>query len=219
MDTKQFYFNTQNNDAINEAAALLKAGELVAFPTETVYGLGADATNKRAVERIFEAKGRPSDNPLIVHVADEKQLQGLALDVPEYVRQLIAAFSPGPITYVLKSNHKVAENVTAGLDTVGIRIPSHPAAIALIKRANLPIAAPSANISGRPSPTSAQHVIDDLSGRIAGVVDGGAAEIGLESTVIDCTAKTPVILRLGKVTKEALEKIVDVEVSDKKNSK
>ncbi|MGF7012850.1 L-threonylcarbamoyladenylate synthase [Ornithinibacillus bavariensis] len=198
----------KSNEMIQEAANYLIIGDTVAFPTETVYGLGADATNKDAVAKIFQAKGRPQDNPLIAHVATKEQLLNLVTNVPDYVDRLIETFSPGPITYVLPSNGVCAENVTAGLSTIGVRIPSHPVALALIKACGLPIAAPSANISGKPSPTTADHVWEDLSGRIAGVVDGGPTGVGVESTVIDCTQDIPVILRPGGITLEELEVVV-----------
>ena len=200
----------ENNENIQEAATLLKRGEVVAFPTETVYGLGADATNEQAVDKIFTAKGRPSDNPLIVHVASKEQLLDLVTDVPAYVERLIDTFSPGPITYVLKSKGKVAANVTAGLNTVAVRIPNHDIALSLLTACELPIAAPSANISGRPSPTSATHVLDDLDGKIAAVLDGGTSQVGVESTVVDCTGEEPIILRRGKITEEDIEKVINV---------
>ncbi|HIV75312.1 MAG TPA: threonylcarbamoyl-AMP synthase [Candidatus Pseudogracilibacillus intestinigallinarum] len=209
MKTKIFTMNGQNDEAyIKEAAALLRAGEVVAFPTETVYGLGADATNKAAIAKIFQAKGRPSDNPLIVHVATKGQLNELVQVYPSYVDTLITTFSPGPITYVLKRKNNVATNVTAKLDTVGIRIPNNDVALRLLKEVDLPIAAPSANMSGRPSPTKASHVYDDLNGKIAAIVDAMEAEVGVESTVIDCTGDVPLILRVGAITKEAIEAVV-----------
>lgn len=212
----------ENNENIQEAATLLKRGEVVAFPTETVYGLGADATNEQAVAKIFTAKGRPSDNPLIVHVASKEQLLELVTDVPDYVERLIDTFSPGPITYVLKSKGKVAANVTAGLNTVAVRIPNHDIALSLLTACELPIAAPSANISGRPSPTSATHVLDDLDGKIAAVLDGGTSQVGVESTVVDCTGAEPVILRRGKITEEDIEKVInvnEVEIYDRQVEK
>lgn len=199
-----------DNKQLNEAASLLKAGKLVAFPTETVYGLGANALDEQAVSQIFKAKERPADNPLIVHVATVDQLNELTTDLPPYVAQLINKFSPGPITYVLNDNKTCAKNVTAGLNTIAVRLPDHPIALSLIEKSNLPIAAPSANLSGKPSPTLANHVIDDLSGKIAGIVDGGKTGVGVESTVLDCTSDTPVILRHGGITKEQLLQIVNV---------
>lgn len=209
METKRLMMQDKiDKNIISEAAHLLQKGEVVAFPTETVYGLGADATNEAAIEKIFIAKGRPSDNPLIVHIATKAQLFALVEDYPTYVEQLIDTFSPGPITYVLKSNGKVATNVTAGLATVGVRIPNNEVALALLEECAIPIAAPSANLSGKPSPTSASHVLEDLDGKIAAVVDRGYAEVGLESTVVDCTGDVPIILRLGQITKQDIENIV-----------
>lgn len=193
---------------IQEAAALLKNGEAVAFPTETVYGLGADATSETAVAKIFQAKGRPADNPLIAHVATKEQLEKLVSAIPPFVDKLINAFSPGPLTYVLPSNGRCAENVTAGLSTIGVRMPSHPVAQMLLRECDIPIAAPSANISGKPSPTTAEHVWQDLNGKIAGVLDGGPTGVGLESTVIDCTGEIPIVLRPGGTTSEQLEQVI-----------
>jgi len=193
---------------IEKAASLLRNQEVVAFPTETVYGLGADATSEEAVDKIFKAKGRPSDNPLIVHIGDMKQLDRIVTKVSETARKIMNAFWPGPITLIFPKKGFVAENVTAGLDSVAVRMPSHPVALALLKKANVPVAAPSANLSGKPSPTSAQHVVSDLEGRISGIVDGGVTGVGLESTVLDCTEDIPVILRPGGVTKEQLEALI-----------
>ncbi|WP_374719314.1 L-threonylcarbamoyladenylate synthase [Parageobacillus toebii] len=194
---------------VKEAAQLLKSGEVVAFPTETVYGLGANAKDTKAVEKIFAAKGRPSDNPLIVHIAHLKQLEEIVSAIPDVAHTLIKRFWPGPLTLVLpKKEGVISDPVTAGLPTVAVRMPAHPVALALIEASGLPLAAPSANISGRPSPTTAAHVFADLNGRIAGIVDGGETGIGVESTVLDCTTKVPTILRPGGVTKEALEKVI-----------
>lgn len=198
----------ESDPSIQEAAKLLQEKQVVAFPTETVYGLGADATNKTAVQRIFEAKGRPSDNPLIVHVADRHQVEQLVEDIPSVAEQLMNEFWPGPLTLVLNSNGAAAENVTAGLSTVAIRMPDHPIALALLRVSGKPLAAPSANRSGRPSPTTASHVNQDLRGRISGIINGGPTGVGLESTVLDCTTEIPVILRPGGVTKEDLEKVL-----------
>jgi L-threonylcarbamoyladenylate synthase len=194
---------------IVDAAKILQQDEVVAFPTETVYGLGANATSDTAVEKIFKAKGRPSDNPLIVHISNKEQLEGLVEEIPVDASKLIDAYWPGPLTIIFKNKENVfSERVTAGLDTVGIRMPDHPVALSIIEATGLPIAAPSANRSGKPSPTTAQHVIDDLDGRIAGVVDGGETGVGVESTVVDCTGEIPVILRPGGITKEQLEEVV-----------
>ncbi|GLX70105.1 L-threonylcarbamoyladenylate synthase [Paenibacillus glycanilyticus] len=193
-----------------EAAALLHEGELVAFPTETVYGLGADARNTKAVEGIFQAKGRPSDNPLIVHIAEERQLEELVLPYPELARRLMKQLWPGPLTIVLPVRpDAVSPLVTAGLSTVGVRMPDHPAALALIRQSGCPVAAPSANRSGRPSPTLAGHVLEDLDGKISGVVDGGATGVGLESTVIELSDSDTIrILRPGGITAEQLQAAV-----------
>ena len=202
--------DTRFDLTIAEAAALLRVGEVVAFPTETVYGLGADATSAEAIAKIFTAKGRPNDNPLIVHIGSMEQLPQVVSEIPETAQKLMDAFWPGPLTIILPKQAGIAENVTAGLPSVGVRIPAHPRALALLQTVNLPIAAPSANVSGRPSPTQARHVADDLSGRIAGILDGGATEIGLESTVIDCTSTPPVILRPGGVTREQIEAVIGI---------
>ncbi|WP_274362438.1 L-threonylcarbamoyladenylate synthase [Paenibacillus thermotolerans] len=191
---------------LSEAAALLREGALVAFPTETVYGLGADARNTEAVERIFAAKGRPSDNPLIVHIADVEAAEQLAEHINETERRLIERFWPGPLTLVLPVRPgAVSPRVTAGLDTVAVRMPAHETALALIAQAGVPVAAPSANRSGRPSPTLARHVQEDLQGRIEGIVDGGPTDVGLESTVARVDEEGAVhILRPGGITAESL---------------
>jgi L-threonylcarbamoyladenylate synthase len=186
------------------AADLLVAGELVALPTETVYGLAARADDARAVERLYVAKGRPADNPLIVHVASTEDLARITTQVTPLAARLLARFAPGPLTIVLDAHPDVPRAVTAGLDTVAVRIPDHPVALAVLKRCGLPIAAPSANRSGRPSPTCAAHVLADLDGRIAAVVDAGPTRFGLESTVVDARGSTPIVLREGAVTREQL---------------
>lgn len=197
--------------AVREAAELIRAGEQVAFPTETVYGLGADATNTEAVEGIFKAKGRPSDNPLIVHIHDMSQLDGLAASVDDISWRLADAFWPGPLTLVLPLRPgAVSPRVTAGLATVGVRMPSHPVALSLIAASGCPIAAPSANRSGRPSPTLAEHVREDMEGRIAGILDGGPTGVGLESTVVEVTPDGVVhVLRPGGVSLEKLQRAAD----------
>lgn len=205
-DVSHPQINTQH--AIDEAITLLQSGLTVAFPTETVYGLGADATQAEAVSKIFAAKGRPQDNPLIVHVATKEQLHALVHNVPPYAEKLINTFTPGAITFVLPSNGVCADNVTAGLDTIAVRIPNHPLALQLLRTSNIPIAAPSANVSGKPSPTTADHVWADLQGKISGILDGGATGVGLESTVVDCSGKAPIILRPGGVTLEDIEQVV-----------
>ena len=207
----------QADDAsIRRAAALLRAGELVAFPTETVYGLGAAALNGEAAARIFAAKGRPADNPLIAHIAGESGLAGLIACEPcACARKLMRAFWPGPMTLIFPKSPRVPREVTAGLDTVAVRMPSHPVARALIRAAQTPIAAPSANRSGRPSPTTAAHVLEDMEGRIPLILAGGPCEVGLESTVVDVTGARPRILRPGGVTLEMLEGVVgDVDVDE-----
>lgn len=193
---------------IKIASKILNENNLVAFPTETVYGLGANALNEGAVKKIFIAKGRPSDNPLIVHISDKKEISKLAKEIPEKAKLLIEEFWPGPLTIILKKKAIVPDVVTAGLDSVAIRMPSNKIALELIKNSKLPIAAPSANISTRPSPTKAVHVINDLNGKIDVIIDGGDVDVGLESTVIDLTQKIPKILRPGKITKEEIEKII-----------
>lgn len=198
----------KQNDFLKQAALLLREGGLVAFPTETVYGLGADATNEEAVSSIFTAKGRPSDNPLIVHLGDVEQLKDWVAEIPEVAQQLIEHFWPGPLTLVFPHNGGVAPQVTAGLSTVAIRIPEHPVAQALLQLAQVPVAAPSANRSGRPSPTLASHVWKDLSGRIDLLLDGGATGVGVESTVVDVTERTPVLLRPGGVSLEELRRVI-----------
>ncbi|MBP2019763.1 L-threonylcarbamoyladenylate synthase [Symbiobacterium terraclitae] len=200
--------------AIAEAAAILRAGDVVAFPTETVYGLGASALDGEAVARIYAAKGRPSDNPLIVHIADRAQLEGLVSEVPAVAERLMDLYWPGPLTLVMRRGPAVAPEVTCGLDTVGVRMPDHPVALALVRAAGVPIAAPSANRSGRPSPTAAEHVLEDLAGRIPVVLDAGETGVGVESTVLDVTVDPPVLLRPGGVTLEELEAAVGpVEVA------
>ena len=191
---------------IARAASLLQNGELVAFPTETVYGLGADARREDSVRAVFAAKGRPADNPLIVHIAEISQIGDIAAEIPEIALRLAKAFWPGPLTMVLPKRDCIPMVTSGGLDTVGIRMPSHPVARALIRESGCPIAAPSANRSGKPSPTTARHVMDDMDGRIAAVRDGGLCEVGVESTVI-CfdDADTIHILRPGLISKEDLE--------------
>lgn len=210
IETKRM--GTEPED-IQAAAALLRAGETVAFPTETVYGLGANALDALAVEKIFRAKGRPSDNPLIVHIAHRKEVDKLARVVPPLAEKAMAHFWPGPLTVILPCTAIVPMNVTAGLDTVGIRMPDHVVAQQLIDAAGVPLAAPSANSSGRPSPTTSAHVLEDLTGKIAAVVEGGASGVGVESTVVDFTGPVPMILRPGGVTREMLQEVLgDVQI-------
>jgi L-threonylcarbamoyladenylate synthase len=184
---------------------LICSGEIIAFPTETVYGLGANALDPSAVSKLFEIKGRPSDNPLIIHIADMKTLRTLVSQIPARANLIIKKFWPGPVTLVLKKSKIVPKITTGGLSTVAIRMPRNNVALALIRKSALPIAAPSANISGRPSPTTATHVKDDLDGKIKLILDGGSTKIGIESTVIDMTQPTPMILRPGGISKEAIE--------------
>ncbi len=190
------------------AAQLLREGRLVAFPTETVYGLGANALDPDAVCAIFQAKGRPSDNPLIVHVADRTGLGQIAADIPSLAWALIDRFMPGPLTLVLPRSSIVPDIVTAGLDTVAVRIPEHPVARRLIELSGVPLAGPSANRSGKPSPTTAAHVLEDMDGIIPMIVDGGQCDFGLESTVLDVTGSVPVILRPGAVSAEEIMSVV-----------
>lgn len=214
MNTKvwkvdKYVDNLENNPQVVDAAHFLQENEVVALPTETVYGLGGNAESDVAVEKIFAAKGRPSDNPLIIHIADKMQLTAFVAEIPKKAEILMERFWPGPLTIIFKKKDGVlSDKATAGLETVAVRMPDHPVALALLKKCQLPIAAPSANSSGKPSPTNAQHVMDDLNGKIAGVLDGGSTGVGVESTVVDCTEEIPVILRPGGVTKEQLEGVV-----------
>jgi L-threonylcarbamoyladenylate synthase len=197
---------------VEAAAAILQAGGLVGFPTETVYGLGANALDARAVEGIFAAKGRPADDPVIVHLAEPAQLDRVAVPTPT-ARLLGEAFWPGPLTLVLPKLPRVPAQVTAGLDSVGVRVPSHPVARALLRESGLPLAAPSANLFGRPSPTTAQHVLDDLDGRIDAVLDGGPTSVGVESTIVDLTTSPPRLLRPGGLPAEAIEAVLGVALA------
>jgi L-threonylcarbamoyladenylate synthase len=192
-------------DALLKAPAeILANGGTVAFPTETVYGLGANALDDAAIKRIYEAKGRPSDNPLIVHIASIDMIDILALEVKPYVRELMTEFWPGPITFVFKKRPEISNVVSGGLDTIAVRMPSHTIAQRLIALSGKPIAAPSANLSGKPSPTTSKYVVEDLFGRVDCIVEGGDCEVGLESTVLDVTGDVPIILRPGKVTQEQI---------------
>lgn len=206
MDT--LLLNPTNPQDLKTAAQLIRDGGLVAIPTETVYGLGANALDPVAVGGIFAAKGRPQDNPLIVHISDLDQIDALTADFTPIGRQLAEAFWPGPLTIILKKSGNIPQAVSAGLDTVGIRMPSHPAALALITQAGVPVAAPSANTSGRPSPTTAAHVLEDMQGKIAAVLEGGSCDIGLESTVVDATGQQAVILRPGAITPQMLAAVL-----------
>lgn len=212
--TKIFEMDCDNIDAsdIKYCGTILRNGGTVAFPTETVYGLGANALDSEAIKGIFIAKGRPSDNPLIVHVTKVEDILPLVAEIPEVAHRAMATFWPGPLTILFKKSALIPQEVTAGLQTVGIRIPSHPIARAVIEAAGVPIAAPSANISGKPSPTIAAHVVEDLMGRVDAIIAGGDCEVGLESTVLDLTGETPMILRPGGITKEMLERALATKV-------
>jgi L-threonylcarbamoyladenylate synthase len=199
--------NTIVLDDITQAAAILRRGGLVAFPTETVFGLGADATNKDALARLFAAKGRPSDNPLIVHIAEVEQWPDVARSMPAVAERLLAEFAPGPLTVVLPKHPSICSAVTAGLDTVGIRIPNHSQARLLLAAAGVPIAAPSANRSGMPSGTTWQTVLEDLDGRIDAVLRGSTCAIGIESTVVDCVSDPPRLLRPGAISLAELQAV------------
>lgn len=206
-----------NSISYQRAVDILKGGGVVAFPTETVYGLGALATETNAVQRIFEAKGRPSDNPLIVHIGNKEDVDKYAVNVPENAEKLMEAFWPGPLTLVFhKRPGVIAENVTPGFDTVGIRMPDHPVALKLLRTLDGPLAAPSANRSGKPSPTEAAHVLTDLKGRIPLIVDGGKTGVGVESTVLDMTVHPPAILRPGGVTREMIEEVIGLVRAENK---
>lgn len=197
--------NTDSAEALlQEAGDIIKKGGLVAFPTETVYGLGGDALNSRSSKKIYEAKGRPSDNPLIVHIADMEHLAPIVKEIPETAVKLADAFWPGPLTMILQKSDSVPLETTGGLETVAVRMPSHPVAKAFIAAAGGYVAAPSANLSGKPSPTTAKYVVQDMDGRIDMIIDGDGVNIGLESTIVDLTGEEPMILRPGYITEEML---------------
>ena len=210
METKLIKVSPSNpqDDLIQMASEILQSGGLVAFPTETVYGLGADALSSIAVNKVFAAKGRPADNPLIVHIAESEQIKELTDTIPPVGKVLADAFWPGPLTLVVKSSLSVPKVVTGGLDTVAVRVPKHNVTLELIKKLNRPIVGPSANKSGRPSPTTAQHVYDDLNGKIDLILDAGPTLIGIESTVVDVTVNPPLILRFGGLTREKIEQLI-----------
>lgn len=197
-----------NASPIKQAATIIRRGGLVAFPTETVYGLGANALNPKAVQKIFKAKGRPSDNPLIVHVAEKKDFYRFAKEVPPIAEKLIDMFCPGPLTLVLKKSRIIPSITSGDLDTVAVRMPAHPIALRLIRESKVPIAAPSANVSGKPSPTDAKHVFDDLAGKVDIIIDAGKTKIGVESTVVDVTTNPPTLLRPGGITLEQLRRVI-----------
>ncbi|WP_142827128.1 L-threonylcarbamoyladenylate synthase [Planococcus soli] len=210
--------NVDEEKCYAQAVEILRSGDVVAFPTETVYGLGADATNSEAVSKIFEAKGRPADNPLIVHVGSKEAALTHVQEVSAKALQCMDAFWPGALTLIMQEKPGTfAGNVTANLDTVGIRVPNHPVALKLLQELKLPLAAPSANTSGKPSPTLAEHVYHDMNGKIPLILDGGATEIGIESTVLDTTCEPPVILRPGKVSKEQIEQVIGMVRSASQN--
>ena len=219
MDTNIIKIDSKNIDksSIEIAAEVIKNGGLVAFPTETVYGLGANTFNEDGVKKIFIAKGRPSDNPLISHIYNISQLNDLAIVIPDFTEKLTSQFWPGPLTLIFKKNPNVPDIVTAGLDTVAVRMPSHPVALALLEATGVPIAAPSANISGRPSPTCSRDVIDDLNGKVDVIIDSDKSEIGVESTVLDISGIAPIILRPGAITLKQISKAIGKEVSYNKN--
>ena len=214
METRIFHPEHDTN-AVAEAAAILRRGGLLGIPTETVYGLGADALNEDAVRRIFEAKGRPQDNPLIIHVPSADWLERYCQNVPAAAYRLAEKFWPGPLTMILPRREIVPLRTTGGLETVGVRCPNHPATLAIIEAAGVPIAAPSGNTSGRPSPTTAQHMMDDMAGKINGIVDGGPCAVGVESTIVDLTEDRPRLLRPGGITPEQLISVLGDLVIDK----
>ena len=201
-----------NETGIQKAVRLEREGEIVAIPTETVYGIAADATNGTAVKKIFEAKGRPQDNPLIVHIGNLEMAEGLVAEIPPRAKKLAAAFWPGPMTIIMPRGPRVCDEVCAGLDSVGIRMPSHPVVQEFFRQGAVPFAAPSANLSGSPSPTNAQDVLADMNGRLPLILDGGESQVGVESTVISVVGEKPILLRPGYITKEQLEEVLDEEV-------
>ena len=203
---------------VRRAAEILRAGGLVAFPTETVYGLGADASNAAAVARMYAAKGRPADHPVIVHFADAARAFEWAREVPDAATKLAARFWPGPLTMIHKRSAKAGDFVTGGQDSVGLRVPSHPIAQALLEQFGGGVAAPSANLFGNVSPTSASHVREDLAGKVDLILDGGSSEVGIESTIVDLSGGTPVLLRPGGISKLQLEEVLQSKIQDKKSS-
>ena len=205
---KTLLIQSDDDQAIKEAAEHLRNGEVIGFPTETVYGLGCDAQNGEAVDKVFTAKGRPADNPLICHIGDKEQIRDIVSEITPLAQKLIDCFMPGPITIVMKKADTISDRTTAGLDTVGVRMPSHPVANKFLRYCGVPVAAPSANLSGRPSPTGVRSVLEDMDGYIYAVIDGGDSEFGLESTVVDCTGEVPVILRPGAVTKAEIDSVL-----------
>ena len=215
MQTRVIDIRTNKNEALEEASELLKSGEVVGIPTETVYGLAANALDEEAVKKIYIAKGRPSDNPLIVHISDISELSPLVKEIPEKVKVMASAFWPGPLTMITKKSDVIPSVTSGGLSTVAIRMPENEYARAIIKSAGVPLAAPSANLSGSPSPTNAKYVFDDMNGRIPLIIDGGASKIGVESTVITFATEIPTVLRPGGVTVEEIRETIDeIKVAD-----
>lgn len=221
MRTEIFEINEENRETpaahriLEEAGSIIQAGGLVAFPTETVYGLGGDALNPESSKKIYAAKGRPSDNPLIVHICKWEDLAPIAREIPESAKKLADAFWPGPLTMILKKSEKMPKETTGGLETVAVRMPQDKTALAFIQAAGGYVAAPSANTSGRPSPTLAKYVLEDLGGKIEMILDGGKAAIGLESTIVDLSEDKPVILRPGYITREMLQEVLGEVETDR----
>lgn len=225
METKIGFIQCFENDNkyIEEAAEIIKKGGVVAFPTETVYGLGANALDENAVKKIFEAKGRPQDNPLIVHISNEEQLSKYVINIPDIAKELMNKFWPGPLTIIFEKNELIPEVTSAGLSTIGIRMPNNKVALELIEKSGVPVAAPSANISGRPSPTDIERCIEDLNGRVDYILGAEKSDVGLESTIVDITCNPPCILRPGGVTLEMLREInegiyIDKAIMQKENT-
>jgi len=217
MKTELFHITDPScqREDVERAAAILRRGGLLGIPTETVYGLGADGLNEKAVSAIFQAKGRPQDNPLILHIPHADWLERYCRDIPAVAYALAERFWPGPLTMILPRRENVPDVTTAGLDTVGVRCPDHPVTLAIIRAAGVPVAAPSGNISGRPSPTCARHMVEDMDGRIDGIVDGGACGVGVESTIVDLTGPVPRLLRPGGLPLEQLQEVLGEVAVDK----
>ncbi|MBK9247792.1 MAG: threonylcarbamoyl-AMP synthase [Ignavibacteria bacterium] len=210
--TTCYFAQAELDSAITISAELLRHDEIVAFPTETVYGLGARIFSEAAIRKVYSAKGRPSDNPLIAHIATIEQAGEIAIEIPDEFYLLAEHFFPGPLTIVLNRHPDVPAIVSAGLDSIAVRMPQHPIALALIKAVGQPLVAPSANLSGKPSPTTAQHVLDDLGGKIAAIIDGGKCVVGIESTVLNICTSIPTILRPGAVTREQIETVLSRKI-------
>ena len=215
METKIYKINSKDDESVEEVALILKNGGLAAVPTETVYGLAANALDGKAVKKIFEAKGRPSDNPLIVHISNMDEWAGLVTEIPEKARLLAEKFWPGPLTIILEKSDIIPDETSGKLSTVGVRMPDNEITRAIIEKAGVPLAAPSANTSGKPSPTNAAYVMEDMKGKIDAVVDGGSCQVGVESTVITLTTEKPLLLRPGGVTPEMIEEVIgEIDISD-----